>query len=94
MDIDLDLFGAYAEGYLSMASGFLSRPEIDHLAFSARFMTFIIGLRFLTDHLDGDHYFHTAFPGHNLQRARAQFRLLSQMEHQAQEMDRIIHAVK
>ena len=93
MNIDLGLFRAYAEGYLSMAGAFLNRTEISHLAFSARFMTFIIGLRFLTDHLDGDRYFRTAFPGHNLQRARAQFRLLSQMEGQSAEMERIISSI-
>lgn len=93
MNIDLDLFRAYAGGYLSVAGAFLTKAEIDRLAFSARFMTYIIGLRFLTDHVDGDHYFRTAFPGHNLQRARAQFRLLSEMERQSDEMERIIRSI-
>jgi hypothetical protein len=39
-------------------------------------MTYIIGLRFLTDHIDGDRYYKIAFPGYNLQRARTQFKLL------------------
>jgi hypothetical protein len=56
-------------------------------------MTCIIGLRFLTDHVDGDHYFKMAFPGHNLQRARAQFRLLTSMEEHAGEMEAVINGL-
>ena len=78
--IDLKLFEAYTKGYLSIASGFLNRTEIEFLAFSAKFMTYIIGLRFLTDHIDGDHYYRIHFENHNLQRARAQFKLLESME--------------
>ena len=88
--IDLALFEAYAQGYLTIAKKFLNPAETDHLAFSAKFMTYIIGLRFLTDHIDGDHYFKTGFPGHNLQRARAQFQLLRSMEDHFSEMQAII----
>ena len=90
VNIDLDLFEAYSRGYLSIAHNFLNITETRHLAFSAKFMTYIIGLRFLTDHIDGDRYFKTGFPGHNLQRARAQFKLLQSMEQHFQEMQEII----
>ncbi len=93
INIDLALFKAYSRGYLAMAHNFLNDTETRHLVFSAKFMTYIIGLRFLTDHLNGDHYFKTYFPGHNLQRARAQFRLLQCMEHHYAEMQEIIHAI-
>lgn len=53
-------------------------------------MTFIIGLRFLTDYLDGDTYFRTHYPEHNLVRARVQFRLIEQMERNAEEMQQIV----
>jgi hypothetical protein len=53
-------------------------------------MTYIIGLRFLTDHVDGDRYYKTRFSGHNLQRARAQFRLLQSMEQNYREMETIV----
>jgi hypothetical protein len=56
-------------------------------------MTFIIGLRFLTDHLAGDVYFKAAKPGHNLQRARAQFALLADMERRFPEMEDIVCAL-
>jgi thiamine kinase-like enzyme len=88
--IDLELFEAYSKGYLETARQFLNATEIRNLARSAGFMTFIIGLRFLTDHIDGDHYYRILFPGHNLQRARAQFRLLESMEENAKRMEEIV----
>lgn len=78
--IDLGLFGAYTRGYLEMTQNLLNSTEKEYLAFSAKFMTYIIGLRFLTDFIDGDHYFRIRFPEHNLRRARVQFRLLESME--------------
>jgi hypothetical protein len=90
VDIDPGLFGAYAEGYLSVARKFLVPEETGNLAFSARFMTYLIGLRFLTDYLDGDHYYRTAYRTHNLVRARAQFRLVERMEQSAGLMEQII----
>ena len=88
--IDLELFEAYTRGYLSVASGFLNKKEKEYLAFSARFMTYIIGLRFLTDYIDGDHYYRIHFKNHNLQRARAQFRLLESMEENFDLMKEIV----
>lgn len=90
VNIDLGLFEAYSTGYLEIARNFLNKTVIEHLAFSAKFMTYIIGLRFLTDHIDGDHYYKTGFPGHNLQRARAQFKLLRSMEQNFHQMQAVI----
>ena len=94
VQIDLGLFEAYASGYLEITGDFLTREEFDHLAFSAKYMTYLIGLRFLTDHIDGDRYFKTAFPGHNLQRARTQFRLLETMERDFGTMQEIIRSIR
>lgn len=88
--IDLRLFQAYSEGYLHAAKEFLIPEEIATLAFSARLMTYTIGLRFLTDYIDGDRYYKISAPDHNLLRARAQFKLLTSMEKQAAEMDDVI----
>jgi len=93
VNIDLALFEAYAQGYLGVVGKSLWPAETAHLAFSAKYMTYLIGLRFLTDHLNGDHYFKTRFPGHNLQRARAQFKLLESMEEHFGEMKEIIFAL-
>ncbi len=88
--ISMELFEAYSRGYLGIAKEFLTETEKAHLAFSAKFMTYIIGLRFLTDYLNGDHYFRIHKPDHNLIRARAQFRLLENMEDQFNLMEQII----
>jgi Ser/Thr protein kinase RdoA (MazF antagonist) len=90
VNIDLELFRAYSQGYLEVSRDFLTTAETAYLAFSARLMTFIIGLRFLTDHIAGDVYYKTLFPGHNLRRARAQFRLVRSMEENAPAMEKII----
>lgn len=88
--INLPIYEAYTKGFIKSTSHTLTGDEIGNLAFSARFMTFIIGLRFLTDYLDGDPYFRTLYPNHNLDRARVQFTLLEDMERNAQTMQSIV----
>lgn len=83
---DMQLYHALVEGYLERAGDFLTREEIRLMPFAARLVTFTIGLRFLTDHLAGDVYFKVARPGHNLDRARVQFRMVEDMEQQARVM--------
>jgi Ser/Thr protein kinase RdoA (MazF antagonist) len=83
--MDLALLQAVARGYLQEAV-FLTRKEIDLLPASVKVITFELGLRFLADHLRGDTYFRTNYPGHNLHRARVQFRLLESIEKNEQEI--------
>jgi hypothetical protein len=91
--MDIKLFEAYARGFLSETGQYLKSVEIDNLAFSARLMTFTIGLRFLTDYLENDCYFRINYPDQNLKRAMAQFRLLTSMERQYESMCRIIEDI-
>ncbi len=86
----LPIFEALAEGYLSTARSFLNDAEIAHLAFAGRLITFEIGIRFLTDFLEGDVYFKVHRPGHNLDRARNQFALLRSLESQREKMAAIV----
>ena len=88
--MDINLFKAYAEGYLSETRDTLNDVEKEYLAFAPRLITFIIALRFLTDFIDGDNYFKIHHEHHNLQRARAQFRLVESMEEQYGEMGAIV----
>lgn len=87
-----DYFEALVRGYLSEAA-FLTQAEKDHLAFSGRLITFTIGVRFLTDYLAGDTYFHTTSPDHNLVRCRTQFKMVSSMEEQAAAYEDIVRSV-
>lgn len=86
----LDYFEAYAKGFLSEAGQALNQCEIDNLAFSAKLMTFECGMRFLTDYINGDTYFKTAYPEHNLVRARNQFALVADIERKLPQMEKII----
>ncbi len=86
----LPIFEALVQGYLAAARDFLNEAEIAHLAFSGRLITFEIGLRFLTDYLEGDIYFKTKRPGQNLDRARNQFALVRSMEARQAEMEAIV----
>jgi Ser/Thr protein kinase RdoA (MazF antagonist) len=79
---DFELFRALVEGYLESARAFLTDDELRLMPFAARLVTFTIGLRFLTDHLNGDVYFKVAREGHNLDRARVQFAMVASMEQQ------------
>jgi hypothetical protein len=93
VELDIDLFKGYARGFLSSLRGCLTAEETVHLAFSARLFAYMVGMRFLSDFLAGDSYFKSRYPGHNLQRARVQFRLLESMERQAAQMEDIIQAL-
>ena len=92
--IDLELFEAYADGYLSETADSLTDVEIDNLAFGAKLMTFECGMRFLTDYLDGDVYFRTTYPEHNIVRAKNQFRLVEDMEAKMDKMNGIVMKYK
>lgn len=86
VNFDINLYRAYAEGYLEGAAGKLTDGEIELLPVGAMMMTFECGMRFLTDYLEGDTYFRTTRAGQNLDRARNQFKLLSDMEARFEEM--------
>jgi len=90
VSINMEYFKSYAEGYLDETRSTLTPIEKNHLALSARAMTYMQCLRFLTDHLNGDIYYHINHDGHNLQRTRAQVKLLLSMEDYYKEMQRII----
>jgi len=86
--VSLPLFEAFTAGYVPAAG--LTRAETDNLLWGARLMTFECGLRFLTDYLQSDTYFHTTRPRQNLDRCRTQFALVAEMESLAGPLTRII----
>jgi hypothetical protein len=88
--MDISLFKAYAEGYLSESAETLNEIEKEYLAFAPKLITYTIGVRFLTDFIDGDNYFKIHHELHNIQRARAQLQLVKSMEEQYGEMQKII----
>ena len=93
VEMDIDMFRAYAEGYLSEQRATMSSSEKEWLAFSARYITFEQVLRFLIDYIDGDKYYKTAYADHNLVRTRAQYKLLQSIERQYDEMCAIVKSL-
>ena len=89
MEMDLELFRTFTRGFLKACPG-LTEAEREALPLGALTMTLECGVRFLTDYLDGDHYFGIHYPDHNLDRCRTQFKLVSDMESKWDEMMRIV----
>ncbi len=88
--MQMPLFEALARGYLESAVDFLTSAERQHLAVSGKVITFEIGLRFLTDFLEGDVYYKVHRENHNLDRCRTQFKLVESIEERESEMVRLV----
>jgi len=90
MKLNLELFRAYTEGYLSETAAMLSEAEVESLATGAAVITLELASRFLGDYLEGDKYFRIDYPEHNLVRARAQLALFKDMMLHMDEMQNIV----
>ena len=90
VNFDIELYKIYARGFLEGAQGGLTDTELEYLPWGARLMTLECGIRFLTDYLDGDHYFHIHYPEQNLDRCRTQFKLVKDMEEQFADMAAVV----
>ena len=90
VNLDVDLFSVYTAAFLEGAGGSLTNEEIDYLPWGAKLMTLECGIRFLTDYLDGDHYFHISREAQNLDRSRTQFKLVADMEARWAELEAIV----
>lgn len=86
----MELFEAYARGFIEGCDGKLTRKELELLPMGAKMMTYECGMRFLTDYLQNDVYFKTSREGHNLDRARTQFKLVEDMESKWEQMRCIV----
>jgi Ser/Thr protein kinase RdoA (MazF antagonist) len=91
---DSALFEAMLSGYLSVARSFLTKPDWDLLLVAPRLLAFELGLRFYTDHLEGNPYFRTRHPRHNLDRALVQFHLVASIEAQQERLAAIVESLR
>ncbi len=87
---ELDIGRAILKNYLAETRSFLTQHDYDYIYDAIRLIPFELGLRFLTDHLEGDHYFKTEWPGQNLHRALTQFRLTASIEENEQSLKMLI----
>ena len=90
VSLSLPLLEAYTAGFLSECGAGLTQRELLHLRDGVKIITLECGLRFLTDFLEGDVYFRTHREGHNLDRARTQFKLVSEIEKHWNQIQEII----
>lgn len=90
VSMDINLFEIYTKGFIKGCAGQLPKSEIMLLPEGAKMMTIECGMRFLTDYLEGDTYFKTSYPEHNLDRCRTQLKLVDDMEEKWDKMKRIV----
>ena len=93
IDVDMDIFRAFAKGYIESARTFLLPIEIENLPYGAKLLTYMQTVRFLTDYIDGDCYYKIQYPEHNWQRTQAQFKLLQSIEEHEKEMQSYIQSL-
>ena len=87
---DVEKFTAFTKGFLEELPS-ITDKELALLPFSVKLMTLECGSRFLADYLNGDTYFKTQYPEHNLVRARTQFKLVKEIEDKMDELSAIVH---
>ena len=90
VNFSMELFEIYTKGFLQAAGEAFTPLEKQTLPWGAKLMTMECGMRFLSDYLEGDHYFHINYEQQNLNRARTQFKLVADMEKKWDEMRRIV----
>lgn len=89
--VDMEVFRAFAEGFLAYTANTLTQTEIDTLALSCLTLTAELSTRFLADYILGDPYFKICYPEHNLVRTRCQIALAKDMQKHLPQMDAIVH---
>lgn len=88
--LDMELFELFTKGFLEKTKDSLTDNEIRYFPFSAKLMAYELGMRFLTDHLNGDVYFKIHRDGHNLDRCRTQLKLVWDMEKKMDTMEQLV----
>lgn len=90
VDFNLISFDAFTKGYLSQVKSIVTTEELDNFYLAPRLMTYIMGIRFLTDYLNGDTYYKTSYSNHNLDRSNVQRKLIESMENKEVEIKDLI----
>ncbi len=90
VELQVPLFEALVRGYVEATGDMLNAVERDHLVFAGKLITLEQAVRFLTDFLNGDEYYKTSRPGHNLDRCRTQFKLIESIVRREDELQRLV----
>lgn len=92
--INMDYYKSFTEAYLSETKDILTETEIEYLPLSCKIITLELAMRFLNDYINGDTYFKCNYETHNLDRARNQLKLVSEIELKFEEMEKIVRDIK
>lgn len=92
VNFNMDIFKSFTKGYLESAQSFLQPIEIENLPYAVALFPYMQTVRFLADYINGDTYYKTHYPEHNLVRSKAQFKLLQSVEEHTPEMKSYIEA--
>ncbi|MBM3844710.1 MAG: aminoglycoside phosphotransferase family protein [Verrucomicrobia bacterium] len=90
VELEMELFEPLVRGYIEATRSFLTPQERSYLVVSGALITFTIGIRFLTDYLEGDHYFRVHRQDHNLDRCRKQFKLVQSIQDNSERMQQLV----
>ena len=90
VNFNMEIFKAFAKGYLESAKSFLLPIETENLPYAAALFPYMQCVRFLADYINGDTYYKIQYPEHNLVRTKAQFKLLQSVEEHTPEMQKFI----
>lgn len=90
---NLELYEEYARGYMEACGDILTKEELELFPYAALIITSEDGIRFLTDHINGDTYYHIDYPGQNLDRSRTQLKLLDDMKKKLPQMRKILQKI-
>ena len=93
VNFSLEMFEAYTRGFVKEMGEYMTETEAELLPFSCILMTYECGMRFLADYLTGDTYFKTTHETHNIERARNQFKIVSDMEEKLDEMKAVVSEI-
>ncbi len=94
VEVDMDIFRAFTEGYLEGAGSFLTDIEIENLPYAAALFPYMQAVRFLADYINGDTYYKIKYPEHNLVRTRAQMKLLHSVDRNTPAMKEFINSLR
>ncbi|PKP38237.1 MAG: hypothetical protein CVT98_05275 [Bacteroidetes bacterium HGW-Bacteroidetes-15] len=91
VSFNFDAFTEFSKGYLNQVKGIVTKAEKEYFYLAPVLLTFIMGIRFLTDFLNGDIYYKISYPNHNIDRCKVQVALIESMESREAEMKSIIN---
>lgn len=90
---NMEIFKAFAKGYIQSARTFLTPIEIEHLPYAATLFPYMQAVRFLADYINGDTYYRTTYDGQNLVRTKAQYKLYQEAKAAIPEMKAYINSL-